>query len=112
MTLRVSWKKKILIVSKFKYQLTETTVQVKSNFFCFCLEKPETEILWAAENGRLDLLKNLVTKNPGLVKVKDRDGYTPLHRACYNNHSEVVEVFKLNSLLYKFYFYKLSKMNL
>ncbi|XP_018328199.1 ankyrin repeat domain-containing protein 49-like [Agrilus planipennis] len=54
-------------------------------------ETPEKEILWAAENGELEVVKSLVLKDPGLVNVADKDGYTPLHRACYNNHVEVVE---------------------
>ncbi|KAK6630579.1 hypothetical protein RUM43_014564 [Polyplax serrata] len=53
--------------------------------------KPVSEILWAAENGDLDLVKKLLSQDPELVNVKDSDGYTPLHRACYNDHSDVTE---------------------
>lgn len=56
------------------------------------LETPEKEILWAAENGDLKKLKILLEQNPLLVNCTDRDGYTPLHRACYSNHIEVVDL--------------------
>jgi len=52
---------------------------------------PEREILWAAEQGDLDLIKSLVLKHSYLVNVQDKDGYTALHRACYNNHLSIVE---------------------
>lgn len=54
--------------------------------------KPEKEILWAAENGDLELVKKLTKVNTDLLHVKDKDGYTPLHRACYSNHVEIVDV--------------------
>ncbi|KAL0279672.1 UNVERIFIED_CONTAM: hypothetical protein PYX00_001177 [Menopon gallinae] len=53
--------------------------------------KPETEILWAAENGDLELVKKLTKINEDLLHVKDKDGYTPLHRACYSDHVEIVD---------------------
>nr|CAD7419668.1 unnamed protein product [Timema poppensis] len=55
-------------------------------------ESPEKEILWAAENGDLDSLRRLLSSNAQLVHVTDKDGYTPLHRACYNDHVEAVDV--------------------
>lgn len=64
------------------------------NFSMPIKAKPVTEILWAAENGDLDLVKKLLSQDPELVNVKDSDGYTPLHRACYNDHSDVTEVKK------------------
>lgn len=55
-------------------------------------EEPDEEpILRACEKGKLDLVKELVQKQPNLVNVADVDGYTPLHRACYNNRIEVVK---------------------
>lgn len=47
-------------------------------------------MLWAAENGELETLKELITKQPGLVHARDSDGYTPLHRAAYSNHVNVI----------------------
>lgn len=52
----------------------------------------DLKILTAAENGKLDVIKELLQENPELVRVNDQDGYTPLHRACYSNHPEIVEV--------------------
>ncbi|KOC69031.1 Ankyrin repeat domain-containing protein 49 [Habropoda laboriosa] len=54
-------------------------------------EPDAKEILTAAENGDLDKVKKLLTKNPRLLESTDKDGYTPLHRACYGNHVEIVE---------------------
>ncbi|XP_072753969.1 ankyrin repeat domain-containing protein 49 [Anoplolepis gracilipes] len=48
-------------------------------------------ILSAAEEGNLEKIKKLVSKNHLLLKCTDKDGYTPLHRACYGNNIEVVE---------------------
>lgn len=47
-------------------------------------------MLWAAENGEIVILRELLTKQPGLVHVQDSDGYTPLHRAAYSNHVDVI----------------------
>lgn len=47
-------------------------------------------ILWAAENGELEQLKELLTTQPGLVHANDCNGYTPLHRAAYGNHISAV----------------------
>ncbi|KAF5300704.1 hypothetical protein FQA39_LY11066 [Lamprigera yunnana] len=48
------------------------------------------EILWAAEKGNLDVVKKLVELDPSLMSVVDSDGYSPLHRACYNNNLDIV----------------------
>jgi len=53
-------------------------------------DKPEARILWAAQNDNLDLVKTLLEKSPGLVGARDEDLYTPLHRAAYSNHIQVV----------------------
>ncbi|XP_069692291.1 ankyrin repeat domain-containing protein 49-like isoform X2 [Periplaneta americana] len=51
----------------------------------------QKEILWAAENGELSVVRKLLMADPELINVKDKDGYTPLHRACYNDHEEIVD---------------------
>ncbi|CAB3239845.1 unnamed protein product [Arctia plantaginis] len=51
---------------------------------------PIDHVLWAAENGKLETLKELLQKQPGLVHAQDSDGYTPLHRAAYSNHVEII----------------------
>lgn len=55
-------------------------------------DTPQKEILWAAENGDVKLVQQLLAKDLNLMKVTDNDGYTPLHRAAYNNHLNVLNV--------------------
>ncbi|XP_050441239.1 ankyrin repeat domain-containing protein 49-like [Adelges cooleyi] len=57
---------------------------------------PEKEILWAAEQGDLILVKSLISKQKNLINVQDTDGYTPLHRASYSNHLPIVELLLRN----------------
>lgn len=56
------------------------------------LETPQKEILWAAAVGDIDVIRKLISEDPSLVLVKDSDGYTPLHRASYQNHKEIVQI--------------------
>ncbi|CAB1426909.1 unnamed protein product [Pleuronectes platessa] len=53
-------------------------------------DKPVELILWAAENNRLSPIHRLLSADPLLVHCCDADGYTPLHRAAYSGHVEVV----------------------
>ncbi|XP_026160145.1 ankyrin repeat domain-containing protein 49 [Mastacembelus armatus] len=53
-------------------------------------DKPEELILWAAENNRLSTVHRVLTADPSLVNCCDEDGYTPLHRAAYSGHTDVV----------------------
>ncbi|KZS09441.1 Lethal (2) 35Be [Daphnia magna] len=59
-------------------------------------ETPEKEILWAAAEGDINVIRNLLQNNPALVHVKDHDGYSALHRACYENHVNIVELLLKN----------------
>lgn len=59
---------------------------------CLSAEPDAKDILNAAENGDLGRMQRLLTKNPRLLECMDKDGYTPLHRACYGNHVEIVKV--------------------
>lgn len=56
------------------------------------LGSPDQEILTASEKGKSDVVENLLLKSSSLVSAHDRDGYTPLHRACYSNHVKIAEV--------------------
>lgn len=56
------------------------------------LEPDAKAMLGAAEEGNLEKIKKLLSKNHLLLHCTDNDGYTPLHRACYSNNVEVVEV--------------------
>ncbi|CAK6978469.1 ankyrin repeat domain-containing protein 49 [Scomber scombrus] len=53
-------------------------------------DKPAELLLWAAENNRLSTVHQVLTADPLLVHCCDEDGYTPLHRAAYGGHVDVV----------------------
>ena len=55
-------------------------------------EDPRKKILWAAENNMMETVKELLDIQPDLIHSQDGDGYTPLHRACYNGHIHMVKV--------------------
>jgi ankyrin repeat protein len=59
-------------------------------------ENPGKKILWAAENNLQDVVLELLAMDATLVNARDNDGYTPLHRASYNGHTDMV---KVNNLL-------------
>ncbi|XP_048731113.1 ankyrin repeat domain-containing protein 49-like isoform X2 [Ostrea edulis] len=52
---------------------------------------PKKKILWAAENNYMDIAESLLNEDPSLVNSRDSDLYTPLHRACYNGHKDMVK---------------------
>ncbi|KAJ8929267.1 hypothetical protein NQ314_018060, partial [Rhamnusium bicolor] len=54
-------------------------------------DEMQNKILVACEKGNLDEVKSLLAQDPELVNVRDKDRYTPLHRACYSNNVEVVK---------------------
>lgn len=60
---------------------------------CVLLSLPvaSADILSVAERGNLEQLKSLLKESPELINIKDAQGYTLLHKAAYNNHSEVVK---------------------
>lgn len=47
----------------------------------------------ACFTGRLGVVKQLLTVNPGLIQSKDAGGMTALNHAASNGHSEVVDYF-------------------
>ncbi|XP_030754592.1 ankyrin repeat domain-containing protein 49-like [Sitophilus oryzae] len=54
-------------------------------------EERQKQILEAAEKGDLETIKALLNEDKTLISTVDKDKYTPLHRACYSNHLEVVK---------------------
>lgn len=55
-------------------------------------ETTERELLWAATEDKIDIVERILSENPELVNVYDRDGYTALHKACYNNNYELAQL--------------------
>ncbi|XP_059170615.1 ankyrin repeat domain-containing protein 49-like [Physella acuta] len=53
---------------------------------------PSKRILWAAENNKLEMVSELLSTTPSLILSHDADLYTPLHRASYNNHKDMVHL--------------------
>ena len=51
----------------------------------------ESAILSAAKSGNLDVVKSVLEKSHRFVTAVDEDLYTPLHRAAYNGHLEVMK---------------------
>ncbi|CAG9537009.1 unnamed protein product [Cercopithifilaria johnstoni] len=54
------------------------------------MNDPKEQVLTAAEDGNLELLKDLIGNNPSLLSAHDADGYTALHRAAYSGHTDIV----------------------
>jgi len=52
----------------------------------------KAKILKAAENGDATAVNELLNIDPSLVAASDSDEYTPLHRASYNDHADVIEL--------------------
>ncbi|XP_058884443.1 ankyrin repeat domain-containing protein 49-like isoform X2 [Acipenser ruthenus] len=52
---------------------------------------PEELVLWSAEMNRVSTVRRLLSTSAELVNTRDDDKYTPLHRAAYNGHLEVVK---------------------
>ncbi|XP_059617352.1 ankyrin repeat domain-containing protein 49 [Phlebotomus argentipes] len=56
-------------------------------------ETLEREILWASDEGdNIERVAEILEKDPSCVKAVDRDGYTPLHRAAYNDRYELAQL--------------------
>ncbi|KAF4524868.1 hypothetical protein B566_EDAN011197, partial [Ephemera danica] len=52
---------------------------------------PDVEMLWVAQRGMIDRAKEILDSSPELIRCQDVDGYTPLHRASYNNKPAMVD---------------------
>ncbi|CAH2274646.1 ankyrin repeat domain-containing 49 [Pelobates cultripes] len=53
-------------------------------------DNPPELLLFAAENNRLNTVQQILSTKPDLVNTIDEDHYTPLHRASYNGHLNIV----------------------
>uniref|UniRef100_A0A5S6QSM6 ANK_REP_REGION domain-containing protein n=1 Tax=Trichuris muris TaxID=70415 RepID=A0A5S6QSM6_TRIMR len=56
----------------------------------------DKKLLKACEEGDIPTVENLLSQNPSLVNARDRDQYTPLHRASYGNHVGVIKLLLQN----------------
>lgn len=48
--------------------------------------------MWAVNEGKIDLVREILKTDASCVHAVDQDGYTPLHRACYNNNVEMAKL--------------------
>ena len=53
--------------------------------------QPGLRFLWASQHNELELVKKLLETDSNLLKFRDSDGYTALHRASYSNHPKIVQ---------------------
>ncbi|MCC8417666.1 MAG: ankyrin repeat domain-containing protein, partial [Rickettsia endosymbiont of Bryobia graminum] len=51
-----------------------------------------TTLHWAAKEGYIDLIKELINKNPSSITTQDKDNFTALHWAANNGHIDIVIV--------------------
>lgn len=51
---------------------------------------PSQLLLWAAEKNRLATVQRLLSEKATQVNTRDEDDYTPLHRAAYGGHLDIV----------------------
>lgn len=57
---------------------------------------PVKYILWAAEHNKIEVVEKLLNSDKSLVNSTDEDQYTPLHRASYNGHLNVMKLLVAN----------------
>ncbi|CDW58033.1 Ank 2 domain containing protein [Trichuris trichiura] len=55
-------------------------------------EHLDRKLLKACEDGDIAVVEELLSKDSSLVNARDRDQYTPLHRASYGNHVAVIKL--------------------
>lgn len=49
-------------------------------------------ILWAVNENKINEVRDILKLDNGAVSAVDDDGYTPLHRACYNNFVDIAKL--------------------
>ncbi|VDP00182.1 unnamed protein product [Soboliphyme baturini] len=69
-------------------------------------ENPISRLLWASEHGKRRIIRQILADDPSLINVQDRDGYTPLHRASYNDFPKTIQVY-LEGIIFKAFDFKI-----
>lgn len=64
----------------------------KIHFFLILGTPYGERLLKAAEKGCTVLVKEILSEHRDIINYKDSDGYTPLHRACYQGWEDIVEI--------------------
>ncbi|KAH8375733.1 hypothetical protein KR093_003141 [Drosophila rubida] len=49
-------------------------------------------ILWAVNENRISEVREILQLDADTVNSRDDDGYSPLHRACYNNFVDIAKL--------------------
>ncbi|XP_017476113.1 PREDICTED: ankyrin repeat domain-containing protein 49 [Rhagoletis zephyria] len=52
----------------------------------------ERMILWAVNENKINEVRDILKLDAETVSAIDDDGYTPLHRACYNNFVDIAKL--------------------
>ncbi|CAD6997030.1 ankyrin repeat domain-containing protein 49 [Ceratitis capitata] len=52
----------------------------------------ERMILWAVNENKISEVRDILKLDAEAVFARDDDGYTPLHRACYNNFVDIAKL--------------------
>ncbi|KAH8244271.1 ankyrin repeat domain-containing protein 49 [Drosophila bipectinata] len=52
----------------------------------------ESMILWAVNENRISEVREILRLDADAVNARDNDGYTPLHRAAYNNFVDMAKL--------------------
>uniref|UniRef100_A0A1I8P306 Uncharacterized protein n=1 Tax=Stomoxys calcitrans TaxID=35570 RepID=A0A1I8P306_STOCA len=52
----------------------------------------ERMILWAVNEKKIGEIREILRLDPETVAAVDEDGYTPLHRAAYNNYVDIAKL--------------------
>ncbi|XP_039950338.1 ankyrin repeat domain-containing protein 49 [Bactrocera neohumeralis] len=52
----------------------------------------ERMILWAVNENKINEVRDILKLDKEAVSAVDDDGYTPLHRACYNNFVDIAKL--------------------
>ena len=86
-----------MAVSHSEYWMNEDTKQLKreltpSQLSSLTKAQAEELLLEAGENGDTGTIQRILSIFPNITNYQDDDGYTALHRAAYNGHTEAIKL--------------------